>query len=187
MEKHMKFQQLNEAIDWILKGESLEEQVIRAKDLGRNDATFVEFIKIGVLPEMKLQGLPEGLPDTYKVENDMPDGISDTTARNELRRIKNFCPGGTMAGLKPAKKEMLWIGILEGLHWKEAEVLTLIKDQTLFTKYPALEVVLAEVGIVARINKPEKKESKPRAPRKFKVASGKVVDVDNLIQKIQEA
>jgi hypothetical protein len=96
------------------------------------------------------------MPETYKPEKDMPDGIADTTARQELRRISKFLPGREMSSskLKPYRRETIWMQLIEGMHWKEADILIHIKDQTLLNIYPDLEkVLLSAFGIVTCINK----------------------------------
>ena len=148
----MKFRQINEDIDYILQGETEEERIVRGKAVIGGDPSFITFMKMGTDPSMKLLGLPEGAPDVYEPDIHIPDGISNTTARQELRRIKSFLPGGSYANLKPVKKENVWIQILEGVHWKEAEVLTEIKDQLVLKKYPKLGPVLEALGVIANIN-----------------------------------
>lgn len=161
--------QLNEKLDWISEGSSLDERVHRIRTLINNDAIFFEFMKMSVVPEMKLVGLPSGMPDTYKPETDLPDGIADSTARQEFRRIKNFLSNGTMQSLPAAKRESHWIQMLEGMHWKEAQVMIQIKDQTLLQAWPNLREVFAQIGLPTgtgletESSKPAKKGRKPKA------------------------
>lgn len=158
--------QLNEKLDWICEGDSLDEKVNRMKYLITNDGVFFELIKMSTVPEMKLLGLPVGMPETYKPETDIPDGISDSTARQEFRRIKNFLPQGTMQTLPSARRETQWIQMLEGMHWKEANIMVHIKDQTLLQAYPSLREVFMTIGLpVAKVEetKEMKKGKKPKS------------------------
>lgn len=158
--------QLNEKLDWICEGDSLDEKVNRMKYLINNDGVFFELIKMSTVPEMKLLGLPVGMPETYKPETDIPDGISDSTARQEFRRIKNFLPQGTMQNLPLARRETQWIQMLEGMHWKEANILVHVKDQTLLQAYPTLREVLVSIGLpVASLEETKeiKKGKKPKS------------------------
>jgi len=143
----MKFRQLDEEIDYIVGGATVEEQIARAREIQASDSAFIPIIRMGVDPAEKIEGIPVGAPSTYKPEKDMPEGISETTARQELRRWKNFKRGGTVQNLSSIKRETLWIQLLEGLHWKEAAVMTMIKDQTLLENYPILRDVLPSFGI----------------------------------------
>ena len=76
-----------------------------------------------------------------------PKGIGHTLLFNEQRMIEKFikktvrgvtyfgCSKGPRPSLQQIKKEQLWIQLLEGLHVDEAEVMDLIKDKKLTTKY----------------------------------------------------
>jgi len=155
----MKFRQLNEALDAVTLAPTLEERVGLMHNLARTDSAFVPLLRMAFIPTEKIVGIPEGVPDTYKPEKDMPDGISDTTVRQELRRIRNFITGGSVEKLNRVKRESLWISMLEGFHWKEAEVLTHIKDQTLLTDQELLaqsqlliEGIATQSALVSTLN-----------------------------------
>ncbi len=76
-----------------------------------------------------------------------PKGIGHTLLFNEQRMIEKFikktvrgvtyfgCSKGPRPSIQQIKKEQLWIQLLEGLHADEAEVMDLIKDKKLNTKY----------------------------------------------------
>lgn len=80
--------------------------------------------------------LPEGEPP-FKKETDRPIGYHQTTLQQELRRmyiwINNSDPS-----ISNLKREALFISMLEGLHHTEAEIICLVKDRKLETKYPSL-------------------------------------------------
>jgi len=156
---------LNEKLDYIAQGTTLDEQVNRTRELAKLDGTFAPLMRMAVLLEEKLVGLPEGMPDTYKPDTALPNGISDTTARQEFRRIKNFQASGSMQNVPSHKREISWIQMLEGMHWKEANVLIHIKDQTLLDLYPNMREVLTTLG--AKINiKEQEKSVKKKKPKK---------------------
>ena len=52
-----------------------------------------------------------------------------------------------MKNLPQWKQEMNWLQILEGVHHKEAELLTHVKDRALIILYPKLEGILKDLGI----------------------------------------
>lgn len=83
------------------------------------------------LPEQKFI-LPEGTPPY--TQDAAPQGLSMSNFFQEIRRLYIF----TRADLTPLKREGLFISMLEGLHPSESEVLLLIKDQNLTSKYPNL-------------------------------------------------
>ena len=84
---------------------------------------------------------------TTKIDNDIRKmhetgnfslGISDqqghTTIRRESRNFYHFVKGGN-DGINAIRRETMFINILQGLHPLEAEILTLVKDKKLETKY----------------------------------------------------
>ena len=155
---------LNEKLDWIAQGATLDEQVDRTKQVAKIDTTFAPLMRMAVLDVEKLHGLPIGMPDTYKPDTNIPDGIANTDVRAEFRRIKNFQENGTMTKIPGHKGETLWVQMLEGMHWKEANVMVHIKDQTMLQIYPNMREVLTQLG--AKITLPEvtetKKKKKPK-------------------------
>tara|TARA_B100001057_G_scaffold120027_1_gene118674 strand:+ start:352 stop:948 length:597 start_codon:yes stop_codon:yes gene_type:complete len=54
--------------------------------------------------------------------------------RGEYKKFYNFCKGGNPS-LSNLRRETMFINILEGLHPIEAEILILVKDKKLETKY----------------------------------------------------
>ena len=76
-----------------------------------------------------------------------PKGIDHQYMFTEHRLIEKFiakrvngvvyygCSGTTRPRIQQLKKENLWLQLLEGLHPEEAEVMDLIKDKDLTSKY----------------------------------------------------
>ena len=158
--------QLNEKLDWISKGETLEEQVTRTKQVAKIDSTFALFMRMATVDSSRITGLPDGMPDIFKPKMDVPDGVSDTTARQELRRIKNFMPNGTMESVPQHRREIIWMQMLEGMHWKESNIMVYIKDQTLLSIYPNMREVLTQLGTVITVPEatPAPKKKKTKTP-----------------------
>jgi hypothetical protein len=61
-------------------------------------------------------------------------GRGRTSLRREYQNLYHFVKGGNDS-LSTIRREMMFINILEGLHPKEAELLCLVKDKHLTTKY----------------------------------------------------
>jgi hypothetical protein len=157
-----KFRQANEGFDWVFQVETKEEQITRLKEWASTNQTVVPLVRMGVGAEKVEWGLPEGMPDSVKIDKDMPEGMGDTSIQMEWRRIKTFMnPEGNLRNLPTWKQEMNWLQILEGLHHKEAEVLTAVKDGTMLKLYPKLEKLLKDLGI-EEYNKPVKKTRKKK-------------------------
>jgi len=100
--------------------------------------------------------LPEGEPPFNKIL-DRPMGFEQTTLQRELRRLYIWV--NTTENITQLKREALFVGMLEGLHYTEAEIICLIKDRKLEEKYPSIthELVMeAYPGLLpAPLPKPE--------------------------------
>jgi|TARA_R100000027_G_scaffold18625_1_gene13469 hypothetical protein len=75
-------------------------------------------------------------------------GLSDmkkgkTTIRKEWTKFYNFCKGGNDS-LKSLRRETMFINILEGLHPLDAEILCLVKDKELESKYNITKEIVSE-------------------------------------------
>ena len=81
--------------------------------------------------------------DTTSLGNaaDMKKG--KTTIRKEWTKFYNFCKGGNDQ-LKSLRRETMFIQILEGLHPLDAEILCLVKDKELQTKYKITKEIVSE-------------------------------------------
>ena len=78
---------------------------------------------------------------------DRPKGVQHQTLFNEQRMLDKFitktvggvtyygCSGGTQPRIQQLKKEQMWIQMLEGLHSEEAELLDLLKDKQITSRY----------------------------------------------------
>ena len=91
-------------------------------------------LQINFNPDVKL-ALPEGMPP-YKRDEKIPAGYSETNLFSEFRRMYIWLDPNI--NLNKLKKEQLFIQMLEGIHWTEADVLCLAKDKKLQTKYKSI-------------------------------------------------
>lgn len=66
-----------------------------------------------------------------------------TTIRREYKNFYHFVKGGN-DGMNNIRRETMFINILEGLHPLEAEILCLVKDKQLETKYKISKDVVSE-------------------------------------------
>ena len=113
----------------------LDKDISNGVDLVKykGNAALREILKHACLPQFKFI-LPEEAPP-YK-KDAAPQGMSMSNIYQEVRRFYVFL----RADLKPVKREGLFISLLEGLHPNEAEVMILVKDQTLHYKYPNIRL-----------------------------------------------
>lgn len=88
---------------------------------------------------------PEGKTPFTPLER--PKGVNHQMLFSEHRLLEKFikktvggvtyygCSGSTKPSIQQLKKENLWIQLLEALHEEEAELLDLMKDKKLTSKY----------------------------------------------------
>jgi len=62
--------------------------------------------------------------------------------RNEYKKFYNFCKGGNPS-LSNLRRETMFINVLEGLHPLEAELLILVKDKKLESKYKISKEIIS--------------------------------------------
>ena len=66
-----------------------------------------------------------------------------TTIRKEYQKFYNFVKGGN-DGLSSLRRESMFINLLKGLHPLEAEILCLVKDKKLETKYKITKEIVGQ-------------------------------------------
>ena len=71
------------------------------------------------------------------------DGRNKTSLRKEWNILYNFVKGGNDS-LTKTRREMMFINLLRGLHPREAELLCLVKDKLLTTKYKLTKANVSE-------------------------------------------
>ena len=76
--------------------------------------------------------LPEGTVPYER--NDVPVGTDHTSLRKEWRNLYHFVKGGNDS-LSKTRRESMFIQMLEGLHPNEADIVCLVKDKSLNSKY----------------------------------------------------
>ena len=91
-----------------------------------------ELLKYAFHPDIKFL-LPEGAPPFETVGS--PEEHNPTYLYNNIRKFYLFVEGGH-DGLKPLRREQLFVQLLEELHPKEAQVVLQVKDKKL--KYRGL-------------------------------------------------
>lgn len=124
---------VSEMLDNVEKAKTRAEKIDLLRQYDRPD--FITIIRLNFDPNLVMD-LPEGDPP-YKKELDVPLGMSHTSLLKEIRRFYIWLDKN--ANLPKLKKESLFINLLEGLHWTEAEALVLAKDRKLTKKYKTIK------------------------------------------------
>ncbi len=114
----------------------------KIKILRENNSTALRQILIINFDDSVVSMLPEG--DVPYTPNDAPVGTDHSRLEQEYRGLYRFFKGGD-ARLKSAKRETMFIQLLEGLSAEEAELLCLVKDGKMNTKYKRItKAVISE-------------------------------------------
>lgn len=91
--------------------------------------------------ETVISALPEG--DVPFTANPAPEGTDHILLENEGKKLFYFVKGGADS-VSQSKREQIFLGMIENLHKDEAEVLILVKDKKLQTKYPRISKALIQ-------------------------------------------
>ena len=102
--------------------------------LRKNDSTPLRQVLKGAFDPAIVWELPEGTPP-YK-DNEAPAGTDHTSLHQEARRLHYFIKGANK--LNKAKREIMFIQMLEGLQAEEAKLLLNVKNKNLQTVYSGL-------------------------------------------------
>jgi hypothetical protein len=127
---------------------------------------LIGMLQINFNPDVILH-LPEGHPP-HKRDDKIPEGYSETNLFQEFRRMYIWLDPNI--NLSKMKKEQLFIQMLEGIHWTEADDLCLAKDKKLHTKYPSLKEDIVREAFPDALPPAKPKEKKEPAAKKEKVS-----------------
>jgi|TARA_R100000455_G_C6273587_1_gene131397 hypothetical protein len=120
---------IHEILELVSKQRSAAKKVEVLKEY-RTDALTA--VLIWNFDDSIISLLPEG--EVPYEKNDVPVGTDHTSLRKEWRNLYHFVKGGNDS-LSKTRRESMFIQILEGLHPTEAELLCLVKDKQLATKF----------------------------------------------------
>ncbi len=102
--------------------------------------------------------LPKGIPPIFNKIDDKPIGIDHSYLETEYKKFYIWLDKSWNIDKKI--RETQFIKLLESLHYKEAEILCLIKDKTLHYRYPSItEEIVRETW--QHLMPPKEKEEVP--------------------------
>lgn len=104
-----------------------------------NSQALRSVLKWNFDPSIK-SDLPEG--EVPYTKNDAPIGTEHTVLEREYRNLWRFIKGAN--SLSNMKREQLFFQLLEGLHESEAEIICLVKDKELQSKFRITHAVVKE-------------------------------------------
>lgn len=127
-----------EVLDLISKQRTNAKKVEVLKEY-RNDA--LTSLLIWNFDESVVSLLPDG--EVPFNRNDVPVGTDHTSLRKEWRNLYHFVKGGNDS-LSKTRRESMFIQMLEGLHPQEADIICLVKDKRLATKYKITKSIVEQ-------------------------------------------
>jgi len=113
---------MNEVLQKVSNAKTKAQKI---KLLNEYNSPGLRALLIANFDESVISMLPDG--DVPYKPNDAPEETEHTKLIQEYRKLYLFFKGG--ANISQARRETLFIQLLEGLHAKEAEVLSLVKDK----------------------------------------------------------
>lgn len=125
---------ISEILEEVSKIKKKEERVAALRQHGDNRG-LLQILQYALDPRVKWL-LPEGTPPFKK--NEFLD--QESNLYSEIRRLYLFVEGGN-SDLKPMKREMLFIGLLETVSPADALLLCAAKDKKLPYKTITAEIV----------------------------------------------
>lgn len=135
-----------------LPKDALVSEILDAASKARSKAKKVEILQEFDSPALRAvliwnfddsarSMLPEG--DVPYSPNEAPKGTDHNRLTSEYKNLYHFVKGGNDT-LAPLRRESMFIQLLERLHAEEAEVICLVKDKNLTSKYKLTRDVVAE-------------------------------------------
>ena len=131
-----------------------EDPSLKAIFIWNFDESIISLLPEGDVPffgdnVLKTSTITERIGDAV---SSMKGGSSDSlgtidekhsTIRREYKKFYNFIKGGNDS-LNSIRRETIFINLLEGIHPLEAEILCLVKDKKLQTKYKITKEIVSE-------------------------------------------
>lgn len=164
-------QKRRESMPVILQEINAAENVVEALKEYIDDVTLKNVFGYSFIPRGKFL-LPEGQPP-FDVDS-APKNLTVSNLAYESRNFSRF----VRTDLTPTKREQLYIQLLESLHKSEADLMLLVKDQTLSSVYP--KITLDKVVEAGFFTWPEGLDREEYMLKKFKDEVSKV-DVPKLL------
>ena len=128
-----KLSKIYEVLDAVENAKTTEERV---KLLQENNSLALRDVLRAAFDSSIIFTLPAGLPSYQSSLS--TEGMAPTDLTRCTNQFTYFVKGGRGDGLSPLKRESLFLRILEGVHPRDAEIVCLVKEKKLDTKFTAL-------------------------------------------------
>jgi len=118
----------------------------KIKILQTHNSQALRSLLIWNFDESVISMIPEG--EVPYTPNDAPVGTDHTRLEQEYKGFYRFVKGG-QDSLKSLKRESMFVQLLEGLSEEEAELLCLVKDGNLNSKYKRITKAVVQEAFPA--------------------------------------
>ena len=128
---------MNEVLQKVSNAKTKKEKISLLRELNTQALRSVLIINFD---DSIISMLPDGaVPYT---PNEAPEGTEHTVLEKEQRILYHFFKGGSK--ISQAKREQMFVGLLEGLTAGEAETLILAKDKKIGKRYKITKATVTE-------------------------------------------
>ena len=128
---------MNEVLQKVSNAKTKKEKISLLRELNTQALRSVLIINFD---DSIISMLPDGaVPYT---PNEAPEGTAHTVLEKEQRILYHFFKGGSK--ISQAKREQMFVGLLEGLTAGEADVLCLAKDKKLGKRWKITKATVTE-------------------------------------------
>jgi hypothetical protein len=125
---------VSEILDLVQGAATKDERVALIK---KHNCLALRDVLKGGLDDSITWILPTGSPP-YKKDDKSPVGLHPSTLHRQSPRLRYFIAGGPGERLTPAKRERLFVEVLESIDPRDAELLIAMKDKQLKRLFPCL-------------------------------------------------
>jgi len=133
------------------KASSIKKLEDRAKFLVNNDSLTLRDILNGNFNDRIKWSLPSGKPP-YTPSEESSDGLHPSSIFKAAVNLKYLVVHPSNKNILQAKKEKMFIDMLETIDPEDAEVLILMKDKALQTKYKNITLKIVQMAFPSLIN-----------------------------------
>ena len=120
--------------------------------LRNNGSVALQTVLKGAYDDSVVWNLPEGIPPYRK--DDAPRGFEFSSLYRKSKQFKYFTKGGVGQSLPAARREKMFVLILESLHTDEAELVLNMKEKSLMGKYNGITSALVAEAFPNLLVKP---------------------------------
>ena len=128
---------MNEVLQKVSNAKTKKEKIALLQKLNTQALRSLLIINFD---ESIISMLPDG--DVPYTPNEAPEGTEHTVLEKEYRLLYHFFKGGSK--ISQAKREQMFVQLLEGLTGPEAETLVLAKDKKLGKRYKITKACVTE-------------------------------------------